>query len=167
MVDLTRVGKSSFSGPDQNRPWVSDSPLPPLFGLRTWRNAGPTSLHRPLYQLGKLQGANLNFDRSKFRFFMTIFGHACRPSLKRLQLHSQFFYGHHTPQYASKDVNLHLKCRNYSGKCPRGRKSRAVDDLNLDFQHHLSAVSPAGRSIFRFRSQLANLNFDRPVSTKI
>lgn len=35
-------------------------------------------------QSGKLRGGDLKLDRSIFRFFMTIYGHICRPSLKWL-----------------------------------------------------------------------------------
>ena len=67
-------------------------------------------------QLGKLQGGNLNFDRSKFRFFMTIFGHACRPLLKWLYYCSGATSAYHSLRFIRKQFKLPVYKQNHSRK---------------------------------------------------
>ena len=52
-----RAGKSSFSGPDQIRPWASGSPLPPMLnvsvrsrgaGVWLWRRQQVSTFYQPL-----------------------------------------------------------------------------------------------------------------------
>ena len=74
------------------------------------------ALATQLFQLGKLQGSNLNFDRSKFRFFMTIFGHACRPLLRWLYYCSGATSAYHSLRFIRKQFKLPVYKQNHSRK---------------------------------------------------
>ena len=81
------AGKSSFSGPDQIRSWVSDSPLPPVLNISV-RSRGAGVWLRPhqqvsnFYQPCSVRGqhaALLSHDVALWRHPAALRGHRATP----------------------------------------------------------------------------------------
>ena len=88
---------------------------------------------------------------------MTIFGHACRPSLRWLFYCSGATSAYHNLRFIRKQFKLHVFKQNHSRKYVLVRKCY---NLNLDFLAPTLGFLVDLRSIFKFCHQLADQNLD-------
>ena len=84
------TGKSSFSGPDQIRPWASGSPLPPVLnisvrsrgaGVWLWRRQQVSTFYQPCRVRGQ-HAALLSHDVALWRHHAALRGHRATPPLE-------------------------------------------------------------------------------------